>query len=74
MMGVSRTSGLVVGLVLVLVLAVVAVLSAGAALGWYDTMPREVEALGQNGKVSDMEALFWVAILKKYKAKLSSKT
>ena len=52
-MGVSRTSGLIVGLVLVLVLAVVAVLSAGAALGWYDTDPETIDGgNGLNGKVS----------------------
>ncbi|XP_018027671.1 collagen alpha-1(XVIII) chain [Hyalella azteca] len=50
--GLSRSSGLVIALVLVVVLALVAVISAGAAFGWYDDEPRAVEALEQNGMLN----------------------
>jgi len=49
----SKTSGIAIAAGLLVVLTVVAVISAGAAFGWYDDEePHSVDAMGQNGRVS----------------------
>ena len=52
MSSLSKNGGMAVAGVSLAVLLVIAVISAGAAFGWYDSAePHGIEALEQNGKV-----------------------